>query len=428
MQHDVLRPPRGPAPRSVHLVVLDGEGAIRGRTKQPIPVATPWWPEMKPVVDAAREALGLDVVVLRLLHGVSDRAAGGEVTYLVSTDAVLDLARATELLEPSAVRSDDHPLRQRWARPGGPQADLAWATAAIEARGHRRTAAPVQIRSWNLSSLWRIPTDAGDVWLKHVPPFFAHEGAILERLAGRSVPAILARDGGRVLMREVPGADLYDAELPILEGLVRLLVDLQAEWCGRDDGLLALGLPDWRGPALTAAIADVVTRSSGLLDPTERAVLERFVNELPERFAALAATGFPDTLVHGDFHPGNARGDEAVGSLTVLDWGDSGIGHPLLDQAAFLDRIPSQHERRIGDAWNEAWRSALPGSRPEIAARLIGPIAAARQAVIYRGFLDRIEPSEHAYHRNDPEDWLRRTIGRLAREADPASGAAAAES
>jgi hypothetical protein len=37
------------------------------------------------------------------------------------------------------------------------------------------------------------------------------------------------------------------------------------------------------------------------------------------------------------------------------------------------------------------------------------PLAAARQAVIYRAFLDGIEPSEHVYHRADPADWLHRT-------------------
>jgi hypothetical protein len=28
--------------------------------------------------------------------------------------------------------------------------------------------------------------------------------------------------------------------------------------------------------------------------------------------------------------------------------------------------------------------------------------------VIYQGFLDRIEPSEHPYHRGDPALWLSR--------------------
>ena len=37
-------------------------------------------------------------------------------------------------------------------------------------------------------------------------------------------------------------------------------------------------------------------------------------------------------------------------------------------------------------------------------------IAALRQAVIYQGFLDAIEPSERIYHEQDPAEWLRRAV------------------
>ena len=66
--------------------------------------------------------------------------------------------------------------------------------------------------------------------------------------------------------------------------------------------------------------------------------------------------------------------------------------------------------------WADQWRRRIPGSDPERAASLIVPIAAARQALIYQGFLDRIEPSEHSYHRADPADWLARTAALARRE------------
>jgi hypothetical protein len=40
-------------------------------------------------------------------------------------------------------------------------------------------------------------------------------------------------------------------------------------------------------------------------------------------------------------------------------------------------------------------------------------VAALRQAVIYRSFLDAIEPSEHRYHEGDVPTWARTAI-RLA--------------
>ena len=58
----------------------------------------------------------------------------------------------------------------------------------------------------------------------------------------------------------------------------------------------------------------------------------------------------------------------------------------------------------------------MPGSDPDRAARLLVPVAAVRQAVIYRHFLDNIEVSEQAYHRADVPDWLGRTAEILRTE------------
>jgi aminoglycoside phosphotransferase (APT) family kinase protein len=113
-------------------------------------------------------------------------------------------------------------------------------------------------------------------------------------------------------------------------------------------------------------------------------------------------------LVHGDFHPGNWRGD------TLLDWGDSGFGHPLFDQPAFLHAHLMTEDKRaaVRAAWRDGCRDAWPASDPDRAARLIEPIAALRQARIYRTFIENIEPSEHCYHRHDTAEWIARAIER----------------
>ena len=75
--------------------------------------------------------------------------------------------------------------------------------------------------------------------------------------------------------------------------------------------------------------------------------------------------------------------------------------------------------------WAQAWREAVPGSDPQRAADLLAPVAAARQAVIYRAFLDRIEPSEHPYHRDDPARWLARAAA--GTPVDPQSDASGSD-
>lgn len=393
----------GIPPRTARLVLVAPDGSVLGMLP-PVAAATPWWQEVEPVVRAVRDRFGLDVTVLRLLETELDRPHGGQVTYLAET---VDPAPVS----PWAGTLDEQPLRLPYALPGGPAADLAWARQVLEARGLRPSGPPVQVRSWNLSSLWRIPVEGQTMWLKAVPPFFAHEGRLLESLAGGPVPRLLGQAEGRVLLAEIPGEDLYEADRSLLLRMVDLLVGLQRGWQGRAAELLALGLPDWRAPALAAAIAAVVEKAADALPAADRAVLAGFVSGLPRRFADIAACGLGDTLVHGDFHPGNLRGDGDT--VTLLDWGDSGVGHPLLDQPAFLTRVPTEAIGPIQRHWQDLWRAAVPGSEPDRAAALLAPVAAARQAVIYQGFLDRIEPAERVYHRPDPADWLARTVAIL---------------
>jgi hypothetical protein len=307
------------------------DGALLGALP-PTPTETPWWQDIEPVVRAVRENHGIDITVLRLLAVGEPGPSGVEITYLAETADAVSAA-------PWEGGLDEHPLRLPYARPGGPDADLAWAQAALTDHGFVPTGPPVQVRTWNLSSLWRIPVEGQTLWLKVVPPFFAHEGALVAALAGSRVPRLVAHEPGRMLMTEIAGEDLYGAPLPMLLPMIDLLVDLQRGWTGRTRDLVRLGLPDRRGAALAPAIEGVFTRTASQLAPDDRSIVEGFVAGLERRFADVAACGLPDTLVHGDFHPGNLRG--GADALTLLDWGDSFVGNPLLDQPAFLDRIAS---------------------------------------------------------------------------------------
>ncbi len=339
-------------PRTVTLVLCLPDGTVLGALP-PFAVDVPWWQEVGPVVDTARELHGVDVTVLRLLHASAEHTCGGPVTYLAQVRAaVTGLDRWDE-------PCTDHPLRLPYARPGGPAADLAWADRALAAIGRPRASTARQVRTWNLSSLCRLPTSDGAVWLKVVPPFFAHEGGVLSRLDPALVPPLLATDGPRVLLDEVSGEPLYDATGPVLLRMVSLLVGLQAQWADRVPDLLQLGMPDWRATSFAELAAATVARTADQLDPDVRRACERVVDGLAGRFAAIEACGVPDTLVHGDFHPGNLVGDDR--HLTLLDWGDCGVGSPLLDQGAFLSRVDEHERSRVAKHWSRLWRAAVPG-------------------------------------------------------------------
>jgi hypothetical protein len=399
-------------PRQVTLVLQSAEGALVGAL-DPFTVELPWWSEIAGVVEAARRERGGDVAVLRLLHAEPDpndpSNMGGTVTYAAELLAgrPADL-RAVDADDASAALGDD-PLRLPYARPGGPAHELGWAGQALAANGREPSGPPQQQRTWNLSSIWVLPTTTGPVWLKSVPPFFAHEGRVIEWLADPALPPLIASSRERVLMADIAGVDQYDASLPILERAVTTLVAMQHRVCDRLDELFALGLPDWRWPALRRLVDDVVDRHRHELDDAERRGLDALLDGFAARCDAIDACDLPMTLVHGDFHPGNLRGDGE--GLRILDWGDCGVGHPLFDVAAMVERLDAARSGPLATRWAREWIERRPGSDPRRAAMLVEPIAALRQAVVYRGFLDRIEPSERCYHATDPALWLRRAAG-----------------
>jgi aminoglycoside phosphotransferase (APT) family kinase protein len=146
-----------------------------------------------------------------------------------------------------------------------------------------------------------------------------------------------------------------------------------------------------------------VSRCGNEIELKERRALDRLISGLDDRWTEIDACGLPPTLVHGDFHPGNFRGE--AGSLVFMDWGDSFIGHPLFDMTAMLERA-GDSKQRVRQEWVQAWAEAVPGSDPAQAAELLVPVALLRNALVYRSFLDQIEASEHPYHAADVPKWL----------------------
>jgi aminoglycoside phosphotransferase (APT) family kinase protein len=107
----------------------------------------------------------------------------------------------------------------------------------------------------------------------------------------------------------------------------------------------------------------------------------------------------PDTLVHGDLHPGNVRSDGTA--RVLMDWGDTTVGHPALDILRLTGDLPEADAEPLISAWAKRWRATAPGCDPERAVDLMRPVAALCAAAAYAGFLARIEPSEWPYHADD---------------------------
>ena len=246
------------------------------------------------------------------------------------------------------------------------RATIAWADETLAAIGRTRVCRAVQVKSWNLSSILRLPTAAGDVGAR----VFRHSSLMKARSWRLSPPGSLRSSHrclagpttGTVLLDDVPGED--DRTLPNRgsdDGAnARATPGTVAD---RNRELLSSGLPDWRSPTLPDRVDTLLSRSDvrAQLSGEERSALDAVASGLRRRLAELGDCGLPETLVHGDFHQGNWRFDGS--SLVLLDWGDSGVGHAMLDLSAFAERIPDEARPAFGDrGWDASSRT--PGCRP----------------------------------------------------------------
>ena len=374
--------------RIVTLVLVGPDGVLLGE-REPFEAPTPWWPEVS--------GFGPGLQVLRLLRADRPAPPGGHVTYLAEVEPGADPG---PLRPATGVDLGPQPRRAAYAEVGGPAASLAWAGGLLPGTTAR------QWRTWNLSAIWSFH-DAGGrpvAWLKQVPRFFAHEPAAIRfvtEVAPGLVPELIAEgEHGRMLLAHAPGEDRYEAGPQVCAEIAAAFHPVQAHFAEHPEALSVV--PDTRFGAPGAA-----ERYARIAEPHYATVpgLEKLIEDLPRRFAALAECGLPDTLVHGDLHPGNVRTDDA-GRLTIMDWGDCTYGHPAFDILRLTGGLADDDE--LIAAWARRWQRSVPGSDPVRAVELFRPLFPLRGAVIYADFLANIEPAEWPYHAGDVPACLAR--------------------
>ena len=216
------------------------------------------------------------------------------------------------------------------------------------------------MKHWQISLLWRVPTQGGDVYFKAVPDFFAREVTVTARLATEvpgAAPPVLAADTGRgFLLLDGCGAAGGDPEAAL-----RQLARVQRATRPLLPELKLRG----RGPAYLLARLDALLSDASLhadehgphpdaLTPAEAATLRARRPKLEAALERLRVSPIPLTLGHGDLHGGNVttRGEQ----VTLLDWSDASLTHPFLDaNPAYLFPDGSDPDAAVLEAARDAY-------------------------------------------------------------------------
>jgi hypothetical protein len=184
-------------------------------------------------------------------------------------------------------------------------------------------------RPW--STVLRVPTADGDLYLKQEQPLQAYEVALTVALASRwpdRVPEVVAADLDRawLLLRDggtrIADSGRFDLFAPALA----LYGELQVGEIGHVEELLGFGLRDLRLPGVVELYEPFFERDHGL-EPEEVAHLLALAPRFRELCAELEALDLPASIQHDDLHEWNVF--ERDGRIAVYDWGDSSVGFPL---------------------------------------------------------------------------------------------------
>lgn len=223
----------------------------------------------------------------------------------------------------------------------GPDAPpIAWVDGHLTALGRSRTGAAHPAHSQPWSTVLRVPTEDGDVWVKSVSDDLRHEAAVHSLLAARAperVPPPLAAnldrgwmlmdDAGRRLREVVAEERSLERWHDVLDATARLQLGATADV----PELLATGIPHHRLTRLADDYGTFVARHD---------IEARFREATPLVAAMstrLASYGIAESIQHDDLHDGQVfLGRPETGTHLLLDWGDACVSHPFFTLAVTL--------------------------------------------------------------------------------------------
>lgn len=259
-----------------------------------------------------------------------------------------------------------------WWRPEWAAKALSWAVKSAADAGYYSTAPPEQLKSWYLSSLWRLPTRNSNLYFKAVPPYSNLEVALAaawtaDRTEGAQQVVAIESERSWLLTADMKGISLeQNRNVEFWGAALEDLARFQVQTACHVDGYLAAGCDDLRMGRLTIRAAQLFGAAGALVEglPAKHivfddAVLEKLLPGLDARCRVADTFGIPATLVHGDFHGMNVVREG--GRTVFFDWSDASICHPFFDVMELLssdDWLPPTLDSHdiLRDSYLAQWR------------------------------------------------------------------------
>ncbi len=244
--------------------------------------------------------------------------------------------------------------RAEWTRPGWYEKATGWIERSLEAVGRSAPDSMVQVRHWGISALIRVDAADGRTWFKASFPPFRNEAPITELLAqiapGATCDVVAAdANNGWLLLDDfddTSGATDPDTTQKAVDHLVRLQKRMATHRSSlRSAGCGHRRLGDLAEELKTSLSSEVATAQLGLTAERVSDLLDAVTNAA----ASVEAVGLPETLVHGDFHPGNVA--VTTDGVVLFDWSDAAFANPVIEVATWAWWYEDD-EPRLAQLWD----------------------------------------------------------------------------
>ncbi|OIH97246.1 aminoglycoside phosphotransferase family protein [Curtobacterium sp. MCBA15_001] len=280
-----------------------------------------------------------------------------------------------------------------------------WARAVLAEQG-TDVLGIEQVRQRAWSTVWRVSTPGGHLFLKTAPEAIATEPALLEVLALHGIPHVqrpvavqgsfvLLPDGGPIV-RLAPAAEQGDVWRDVMRHVAE--VQWATEPAAADD-LLRVGVPDVRLEVLPDVAEALVDRWA----PEVRSALPMLRDAAAELDELLPMA----TLEHGDLHAGNAFARDAV----PFDWGDACVSHPFCTLlVAGQEDVPGAVDAYLETFFDEPGVGDDPDVQHLVS--LGQTLGVVPRVLSWERTIDAAGDAMPIEYRSAPREWLQTLTGR----------------
>lgn len=252
-----------------------------------------------------------------------------------------------------------------------------WTINTLSKLGIEHLGAPEAVRDTPWSTVSRILTASGYIYLKEMSPQFAVEPYVLNLLRkelSANVPDVIAHDEvHRWFLMPDAGYRLRENlkqnyQIKLVASILKDYAELQIKAVDKNEKLLALRVKDWRLINLPSIYETLLSQRDFLQkDGLTEADLEGLASlkgDFAYQCEQLAQVGLPETIEHGDFQDNNILIDNND-KITFNDWGDANITHPFFSLGSWLDSASRHHQMSMNDprrtvlieAYLEPWQA-----------------------------------------------------------------------